>query len=154
MATSGLTEKCKGCVMIERTGHCLCGAVSYRVLGEPIVARVCWCHDCQHLAANGTVNMVVPTSALTIAGVLSEYTSKADSGNDLSRRFCQVCGSHLFGNSSARPQFTVVRVGTLDDPSSVRPSMNIWTASAPTWACLDSTLERFEQQPLPPPATK
>jgi hypothetical protein len=32
--------------------------------------------------------------------------------------------------------------------------MNIWTSSAPTWACLDATLEQVEQQPVPPPSAK
>jgi hypothetical protein len=137
--------------MAERSGHCLCGAVSYRLSAEPLVTRICWCRDCQRLAANGSVNALVPTMALEISGELSDFPWTADSGNQITRRFCPRCGSHLFANSSARPQFTVIRVGTLDDPSSVRPAMNIWSGSAPGWACLDSTLERVERQPLPPP---
>lgn len=138
--------------MIERNGRCLCGAVHYRLSAEPLATRVCWCRDCQHIAANGTVNMLVSTSVLEISGELSDYTSAAESGNQIRRRFCPKCGSHLFANSSARPQFTVVRAGTLDDPSSVRPTMNIWVKSAPVWACLDSALESVDQQPLPPQA--
>jgi hypothetical protein len=138
--------------MSERTGQCLCGAVRYRISADPVVTRVCWCRTCQHLAANGTVNMLVPTPALETSGNLSEYLSTADSGNEMRRRFCPTCGSHLFANSSSRPQFTVVRVGTLDDPSSVRPAMNIWADRAPAWACLDDTLERVDGQPGPPQA--
>ena len=138
--------------MTERNGHCLCGSVGFRLTAEPITTRVCWCRDCQHLAANGTVNAMVPTDALEISGELSEFISTADSGNKISRRFCPRCGSHLFANSSARPQFTVVRAGNLDDPSSVRPVMNIWASSAPQWACIDAALERVEKQPLPPPS--
>lgn len=137
--------------MQELTGSCLCGAVRYRIFAEPVISRLCWCRACQHIAANGTVNVLVPTAGLEISGQLSEYISTADSGNEMRRRFCPCCGSHLFANSSGRPQFTVVRAGTLDDPSSVRPAMNIWASSAPAWACLDSTLERIEQQPIPPP---
>jgi hypothetical protein len=137
--------------MKELTGRCLCGAVSYRISEKPVITRVCWCRACQHLAANGTVNVLVPTSALESSGKLSEYLSIADSGNEMRRRFCPLCGSHLFANSSARPQFTVVRAGTLDDPSSVHPTMNIWASRAPDWACLDKALERVEQQPMPPP---
>ena len=96
----------------------------------------------------------MPTAALDIDGQTSEYTSAADSGNTMRRRFCPTCGSSLFANSSARPQFTVVRVGALDDPSSVQPTMNIWTSSAPTWACLDATLEQVAQQSVPPPSAK
>jgi hypothetical protein len=140
--------------MTERTGHCLCGAVRFRLLADPVAARVCWCRDCQHLSANGTVNMLVPTAALDVDGQTSEYTSTADSGNTMRRRFCPTCGSHLFANSSGRPQFTVVRVGALDDPSSVQPTTNIWVGSAPTWACLDAALEQVEKQPVPPPSAK
>jgi hypothetical protein len=138
--------------MTERLGKCMCGAVRFRLAAEPLTTRVCWCRDCQYLAANGTVNVLVPTEAVQIEGELSEYSKAADSGNQLLRRFCPTCGTHLFGNSSARPQFTVVRVGALDDPSSVQPVMNIWTRSAPSWACLDPALDRAEQQPAPPPS--
>jgi hypothetical protein len=137
--------------MQELTGRCLCGAVHYRITAEPIVARVCWCRDCQRIASNGTVNVLVPTSGLESTGELGEYLSIADSGNEMRRRFCPSCGSHLFANTSARPQFTVVRAGTLDDPSAVRPAMNIWASSAPAWACLDEDLERVDRQPSPPP---
>ncbi len=136
--------------MKELIGRCLCGAVSYRIFAEPVVTRVCWCRACQHIAANGTVNVVVPTAGLESSGQLSDYLSIADSGNEIRRRFCPRCGSHLFANSSVRPQFTVVRAGTLDDPSAVRPAMNIWASSAPQWACLDGNLERVAQQPPPP----
>ena len=141
-------------MMNERTGKCLCSAVQYRISAEPIVARICWCHDCQRLSSNGTVNILVSTEALQIQGETNEYVSVADSGNQITRRFCPKCGSHVFANSSARPQFTVVRVGSLDDPSSIKPSANIWAKSAPSWACLDPHLERIEQQPLPPREAK
>jgi hypothetical protein len=134
----------------HRTGRCLCGAVTYRLAADPLVARLCWCHDCQHLSGNGTVNMIVPSEALTVSGTTNEFASAADSGNMIRRRFCPGCGAHLFANADARPQFTVVRVGTLDEPSSVKPSINMWAGSAPSWACLDPQLQRVEGQPPPP----
>jgi hypothetical protein len=80
-AQSGITiNSNKEPQMIERTDHCLCGAAKFRITGEPIAARICWCRDCQYIAANGMVNAMVPTSALEISGNLSEYTSTADSG--------------------------------------------------------------------------
>lgn len=132
--------------MTERTGRCLCGAVNFKLAAEPVATRVCWCRDCQHLAANGTVNLLVPAAALTVSGPLSEYTKQADSGNEVTRQFCPSCGTHLFAKSSGGPQFRVVRAGNLDDPSSIKPSRNIWAASAPGWACLDPALERVEHQ--------
>ncbi|MGL4604869.1 MAG: GFA family protein [Iodobacter sp.] len=139
--------------MAERTGHCLCGAVSFKLSSDPLFTRICWCRDCQHLAANGNVVMRVSVDELTISGILAEYTKTADSGNILTRQFCPRCGTHLFGKLSAHPQVRIVRVGNLDDPSSVRPGMNIWAASAPNWACFDPALERAEQQPVPKTGT-
>lgn len=136
--------------MTERAGRCLCGAVSFTLAAEPAAVRICWCRDCQHIAANGTVNLLVPAEALTVVGPLAEYTKTADSGNTITRQFCPSCGAHLFAKSSGRPQFRVVRAGNLDDPSSVQPSSNIWVASAPGWACLDPALERVEHQSSAP----
>ena len=136
--------------MTEHTGRCLCGDVSYRITAQPAVSRICWCRDCQRIASNGTVNVVFPTNAIEISGKPSEYTRAAESGNQVRRRFCPCCGCHLFSDSSGRPGMTVVRLGTLDDPSSIKPTANIWTRSAPKWACLDSSLERVERQPPPP----
>lgn len=134
-----------------KKGQCLCGNVKYQISAEPVATRICWCRDCQHLAANGTVNIVVPSTAVQIEGHLNIFTKTAHSGNVIERRFCPECGTHMFANSSARPQLTVVRVGTLENPSSVKPSANIWTSSSPSWACLDSELEQISHQPGPPP---
>jgi hypothetical protein len=135
--------------MQERSGSCLCGQIRYRVKGQPVVSRLCWCRDCQHIAGNGTANAVFPTEAIEIEGKPAEYTSVADSGNQVRRRFCAACGSHLFADNTGRLGLTVVRLGTLDDPSSITPEANIWISSAPSWACLNPDLSRSEKQPQP-----
>jgi hypothetical protein len=140
--------------MTDRTGGCLCGQVRYRITSEPVATRICWCKDCQRISSNGTVNLLVASSSLEVSGSLSGYTRTAESGNQVTRRFCGQCGSQLFADSTGRPGLTVVRVGTLDDPSAARPSANIWSASAPAWACLDPALERVERHPLPPQPPK
>lgn len=65
--------------MTERHGGCLCGQVRYRLTADPVRTLPCWCRDCQRLAANGTVNALVPAGALVIEGDLREYGSVADS---------------------------------------------------------------------------
>lgn len=135
----------------ERTGACLCGQVRFRLTADPVTVRICWCRDCQRLAANGTVNAIFPSEALHIdGGVVAAYARTADSGNTVTRRFCPACGTQLFADSTGRPGLTVVRVGTLDDPERERPVANIWIGSAPAWACLDERLQQVEGQPAPP----
>jgi len=90
-----------------------------------------------------------PASAIETTGTLSCFASQADSGNTISRYFCPTCGCHLFASSSATPQFRTVRLGTLDDSSSISPSVNIWVSSAPSWACLDPALRSEAKQPAP-----
>src|SRR5205085_11119846 len=136
--------------MSERTGGCLCGQVRYRLTAEPVTSRICWCHDCQRIAGNGMVSALFPSGAIEITGSPSESFRAAGSGNLVRRRFCPQCGCHLFAETSGYPGFIVVRAGTLDDPSSIKPAANIWSASAPGWACLDPSLQRVETQPVPP----
>ncbi len=135
------------------TGRCLCGAIQYEIEAEPGASRVCWCSDCQRISSNGTVNAVFPSAAIKVNGAPAQYEKVADSGNTVTRRFCGTCGSQLFSDSTGRAGFTVVRIGTLNDPSAVRPQANIWSASAPRWAHLDRALETFDGAP-PPVAPK
>ncbi len=138
--------------MSIRTGRCLCGAVNFTLNAEPLAVRICWCRDCQHLAANGTVNLLMAAEAVSLSGELASYTKTADSGNSVTLSFCPHCGAHVLTRSAARPHITVVRAGNLDEPSSISPTLNVWTASAPTWACLDPILEKVERQPPAPPS--
>ena len=136
------------------SGGCLCKAVRYSTDAEPIITRLCWCRLCQYIAAgNATVNLCFPTSGFAVTGELRDFASVADSGNRMHRRFCPVCGTHMFSEAEARPHLIFVRAGTLDDPDLARPAATIWTAQAPHWACVDASLPSWEGQP-PPPAVQ
>ena len=135
---------------MEITGGCLCRAVRYTIRAAPIVTRTCWCRVCQYIGAgSATVNTCFPSAALEVTGALTDYRMIADSGNAAHRRFCPACGTHLFSASEARPHLVFVRAGTLDDPEIARPELTIWTASAPSWACIDERLPKVERQPPP-----
>ena len=132
------------------TGGCLCGAVRYESRAEPITARMCWCRFCQYIAAgNAAVSACFLTARMKISGETRDYESVADSGNTMHRRFCPTCGVHVFSEAEARPHLIFVRAGTLDDPNMAKPAATIWTAKAPTWACIDTSLPAFEGQPPP-----
>lgn len=131
-------------------GGCLCKAVRYRIEAEPIMMRLCWCRDCQYIAAgNASANVVFPSAAVTVTGELHDYVSKADSGNVMHRKFCPHCGTPVFSAAEVRPHVVIVRAGTLDDPNVVKPTMNIWTDSASAWACMNESLPQFPRQPPP-----
>ena len=136
------------------TGRCACGETTLKIDGEPAAIRQCWCRQCQQIAAGGpTNNAMFKTADVSLEGPLSSATWAAASGNTLTFHFCTACGTPVYAQSSARPQFMTVRLGMLDEPHGLRPAMAIWTEEAPAWAHIDPALKAFPRQPPPPPAT-
>jgi hypothetical protein len=137
---------------MEITGGCLCKSVRYRINAAPITTRICWCRVCQYLGAgSGTVNVCFSTSSVSIEGDLADFRSVADSGSAMHRRFWPQCGTSMFSEAETRPHLIFVRTGTLDDPEIAKPVVTIWASRAPSWACIDSAIERIESQ-VPPAA--
>jgi hypothetical protein len=131
-------------------GGCLCGAVRFTVDADPIAARTCWCRHCQYLAGgNATVNVIFPSETLAVTGEVRWHERIADSGNVMQRGFCPQCGTPIFSMAESRPQLMVIRAGALDDPELLAPQSTIWTASAPSWGCIDPDLPQVEGQPPP-----
>ena len=135
------------------SGGCACGQVTLRIVAEPMAVRQCWCRQCQRIAAGGpTHNAMFRTEDVTLDGELATHCYVAASGNTISQSFCAACGTPVMGQSSARPQFRVIRLGALDQPHDLRPQMAIWLDDAPAWAVIDPSLEQFPRQPPPPPS--
>ncbi len=142
-------------IRLPITGGCICKAVRYSVSAPPVGSRQCWCRDCQYLGAgSSTVNTIFNASDVTITGDLRVFVSLADSGNTMTRGFCPTCGTPVTSASSARPQFLILRAGTLDHPDIATPAMNIWTDSAPPWAHLDPDVPSTPAQPPALPAAR
>lgn len=135
--------------MTTQEGGCLCGAVRFRIEGEPIVSGVCFCRDCQIVAGGGAAyGTMYPAEAVTITkGETRAFVSKADSGAEVVREFCPICGVHLFSHNSNGAQFRAVKTGVLDDPSRFEAQGSIWTASAQPWHHIDPDVPRWEHQP-------
>ena len=100
------------------TGSCMCGAVRYSSSAEPAMTAFCHCRNCQKAGGGGySVNVVVPTSSLTVEGAPKSYEALGASGLPVTRRFCPDCGSALFTEATAFAGVTFVKGGSLNDPS-------------------------------------
>ena len=132
-----------------RTGGCLCGAVRYESAGEPLFSLKCHCRDCQRASGTAYVAaMRVPASGFRLTqGTPRRYLSRSDAGNDVSRFFCEACGSPLYIQVSTRPDIVGLRVGTLDDPSVFRPEADIFVRSAQPWDHPDPGLPQYADYP-------
>ncbi len=129
------------------TGGCLCGAIRYTLKAEPALTVVCHCTHCQKASGSAfSTNLVMQRADIHFSGgEIAAYDDKADSGNILKRSFCPKCGSSLMSESSGRPGSAVLKAGTLDDPSIVKPGMEIWTRSAQPWVKLGGEMTKMEK---------
>jgi hypothetical protein len=124
--------------------------VRYQSSAPPLLWRSCWCRTCQYLAAgNSSVNGLFRKDGFEVRGETRSYSSRADSGNLIHRSFCPACGTPMFAAADVRPQFLIVRVGTLDEPAAAVPAATIWVDSAPAWGCIDAALPRHPAAPPP-----
>lgn len=125
------------------TGRCLCGAVSYTTDAEPSAAANCHCKDCQRSTSSAFSTMIaIPLDALELTGELSTFdTVGEDSGETAHRRFCATCGSPILSESGSLPGIALVKAGTLDDTSWVKPTIHVWAESSQAWVGVDSSGE-------------
>lgn len=130
------------------SGGCACGSIRYAGEQAPIAMINCHCKDCQlSSGAPFASGIVVMTADLQVSGTPRTHAVRGGSGATASRSFCPDCGTPLFTRSEANPQFTSIRFPTLDDAASFRPMLDIHTASAQPWACLDPAIPHFAGSP-------
>ena len=131
--------------MAKIKGGCLCGSIRYTSEAEPLATVICHCIDCQKQSGGAySLNIIMPKGSLDIQGEMTTYVGTGDSGQTLDRNFCGRCGSAISSEPSAIDTITVLKAGSLDDASWVRPAMEIYCDSAQPW-----TREQVEMQSHP-----
>lgn len=96
-------------------GGCLCGALRYRIQGEPIGVGLCHCRSCR-LATGGPVAGFVdlpPGGFVWTAGEPAFYASSPG----VRRGFCSTCGTALTFEADDLPGEVHLLSATLDDPT-------------------------------------
>lgn len=122
-----------------RTGHCLCGDVSYELAGDLIATAICHCDHCQRQSGGAfSVNLVVHESQLTITGELQTYDERGELGDDVyvRRKFCGRCGSPIVSELAKTAGVLAVKAGSLDDRSDVLPNVEVWCVDRQPWVTL------------------
>lgn len=131
-----------------REGGCGCGAARYQVTGEPIMVHNCHCRLCQQqTGSTSVVNAFFETDRLTLTqGELSDHVLPTGSGMTQTIRRCAACGTALWGHHHRLGRLALgLRVGTLDNPDSVRPDVVIFTESKMPWVPLPEGIPAFAQ---------
>jgi len=132
--------------MAKRTGGCLCGAVRYELASEPTMTAVCHCTHCQRQSgAMFSTNLVVPEADYHQTGETSVYEDRGDSGQPVYRHFCGRCGSPIISRVAVMPGLVMVKAGTLDDFSGLKPAVEVYTDHAAEWLAPIAGAQRFAQ---------
>lgn len=130
-------------------GSCLCGAVRYACDAAPLATVACHCRDCQKLTgATNLLTIYFESAAFRQEqGELASFRKRADSGREADYARCARCGTRLWHQPLATPQWIMVAAGTLDDPSWVVPAAHIWVSRAAPSACIPDGVYRREKGP-------
>ena len=127
------------------TGGCLCGAVRYSIAAGPdsgidpslLAATYCHCSMCRK-ATGGTHAALLAIPRHLVAWT-AERPSTFRSSPIASRAFCYRCGSPLYYDGDHEATLAIT-VGSLDDPSVVRPHHHYGVESKLHWVDVGRSL--------------
>lgn len=129
-------------------GGCICGAIRYRVTGQPKNAFVCHCTYCQH-ASGSAFQMPVFFLKEDV-----EFSGEAPSTYDyqspihhriIQTQFCSRCGTRIASTISRAPAFQLISGGTFDDLGWFKIDLHMFTESALPWMTFPADVRCYEK---------
>ena len=135
----------------DKRGQCVCGEVSYTIVGEPKRVTICHCKWCQRRTGSAFgVEVVFDHSQININDEsVTRYRHLSDeSGRWLDQHFCAKCGSNIGFTLEAVPGVRTIAAGTFDDPTWLDADRYqrryVFTRSAQDWSDIPDDVERYE----------
>jgi hypothetical protein len=125
-------------------GSCLCGAVRFEIMAAFRRANFCHCSRCRkHSGGSALAQARVTQEGFRLLSGAELIEVYRPSGG-MSKAFCRVCGSSLFGGTWPDGPEVSVRLGALDDDPLIRPQYRSFVDSKAAWDQLpDDELPRF-----------
>lgn len=131
-----------------RCGGCQCGAVRYRIDGDPLVLAICHCTQCQRQSGSAFgMSLIVDDTQLEVSGELSSYTRDSELGKPVTGYFCPTCGTRVYHRAQRFEGKTNIKAGTLDDTSALAPVLQSWTETKQPWLELAVEIPAASKQP-------
>ena len=112
-------------------GNCICGAVSFELLGKSPASYHCHCKLCQKQGGTGSnaATIVYSEQFKWRSGEDNIGTWQKDTG--FSSHFCLTCGSPA--PNVFKSKYVWIPVGLLENPDT-KVIANLWLESKPQWA--------------------
>jgi hypothetical protein len=100
-------------------GRCLCGAVCYETLADPVRVTTCYCRFCQR--ATGSPVFIEPIfeekDFRIVSGKTTVFQHRSEgSGKLIFVNFCATCGTKIYLGFERFPGVLGLYAGTFDDP--------------------------------------
>ena len=127
-------------------GGCLCGAIRYRVAGDPVAATLCHCGDCRR--ASGGTNVAWAVFGKAAFEWLGGEPFAYSSSPGIDWLHCKDCGSLVGYRRASRPDHMDITTGTLDDPGRFPPDVEIWVGEKIDWETLHPDLPKRSRSSL------
>lgn len=130
-------------------GGCYCGAIRYKITGEPHWTAHCHCRSCQRALGGAFVtwSKVEATDFAVTQGVIR--TCEINPG--IKRGFCGDCGSTLTYAAEQEVEGqdwqgdAWFATATLDDPSIATPKSHVFVSHGQPWIKLGDGLPTFPE---------
>lgn len=130
------------------SGKCLCGSVTYKANGQPVVVAQCHCEECRRLSGTGhTVGAIFPLDTVTLNGELSTFKYQSNRGSEVTKAFCGKCGSPIYGSNSHAPDHLTFSLGTMDDATALEIQVVVFERDKQHWDQLGADVMSFATQP-------
>jgi len=126
-------------------GGCQCGAIRYRIAGEPVMAAICHCSMCRRANAAPAVGwaMFQEPQVTFVNGAPTIYESSAGAR----RSFCARCGTQIGFHADYIPGLIDITIGSLDHPEAITPSFHYWDAKRLPWLEFSDQWPKYPEFP-------
>lgn len=121
------------------SGHCLCGAVSYRATASSLDVSACHCGMCRRWTGGPLIYIHVDDKPVFTGAEQIGVFRSSDIGE---RGFCRTCGSILFWKTAEKDSYTFT-AGTLDDQSRLTFTREIFIDDKPAYYDFANETERL-----------
>ena len=125
---------------MNRSGHCLCGAVTFSYEGSENWRGYCHCDSCRRATASPV------TTFMGVQNGKWRWTGKAPqtyvSSKGVIRSFCGTCGAQVSYQNEEMPDEIHFYAALLDDPENFLPEVHFhWEEHLP-WLAIEDDLPK------------
>ena len=151
----------RGKELMNITGACFCGAVSYEAELDEARVGICHCRDCQIFSGSAfrLSSLTEPEAFRFTKGEPKYYDKRADSDAVRRLAFCGDCGTHLCSlpsslpssqstDTDARSAYVSIRLSTAKEFPKLRPMVEVFCDSRVSWLVPLEGSAQFPRMPF------